>query len=208
MGQPGLTTDQRYEKRSANQRALKAKLRAEHQERLDNEKMVLQIAASGASLSEIAREMKMSKSKVHRIYQAGMARLETESIVEYRQAAMHSLGVLKRRAFLGAFTGDVGMLREARQIQDQMNRLQGAYPPLGVDLTGVVVHQHDSMSRVVTALESIRSQRERQSTLAIEAQAVEAEPTVPNRPRRVDLSGANGNGTNGDHPPELLTGDQ
>ena len=197
--------DKRRETRRRKERDRKARLIAQRKDRLEKERMVLQVAASGASLADIAREVGLSKERVRQIYHSGMARLEAENIVEYRQAAMHSLGVLKRRAFSGAFTGDVGMMREARHIQDQMNRLQGAYPPLGVDLTGVVVHQHDSMSRVATALEAIRSQRQRQSSLAIEAEAVESEPVTTRRPRMAELNGVNGNSPNGDHPETVNT---
>jgi hypothetical protein len=131
-----------------------------HDERIKKEQQVLAIAATGASLSEIGLQVGLSKSQVHRIYQEAMDRVETEHIVEYKRGAMHSLGTLKQAAWRIAYSSDekagplvrVAAMREVRMIQDQMNKLAGAYPPAQVDVAGDIIVRREVSVREATSI--------------------------------------------------------
>lgn len=178
------TTDKRTITRRAKERERKRRLREAFEQRMALERLVLDIAATGASIREIALSItaaghKISKSRVHQIYQAAMARVETETVVDYRSGAMYSLGVLHQQAFKAALEGDMAGVREARHTRDQMNRLMGAYPAIGVDLTGTVIHDHGDLGRVAGALEALQARVVRRRGLALEADAVDALDAKP-----------------------------
>lgn len=156
----GHTLDTRWQTRRQKESARRRRLIAERDERLKKEAQVLAVAATGASLSEIAAQVRLSKSQVHRIYQEAMDRVETEHIVEYKRGAMHSLGTLKQAAWRIAYASEekvparvrISAMREARQIQDQMNRIAGAYPPAQIDVQGEINVRREVSVREATSI--------------------------------------------------------
>lgn len=193
---PSADTIKRRETRAQRDRQRKARLFAEREDRLRKEAAVLAVAATGASLSEIASQVGLSRSRVHQIYQGAMARIEGENVVEYRKGARHSLGVLKqaawRIALAPAAEADartrVAAMREVRHIQDQLNRLEGAYPPAQVDVAGeVLVRREVSVREVTSIVARIQAAR---------VLAGESDLVVPSRNgHAAELPPAHGNGS-------------
>jgi DNA-binding CsgD family transcriptional regulator len=185
------TTDQRTLTRRRRAAAAHARIQAEHERRLAQERTLLAILASGASQVEIARQMGISPRTVSRIWDRAQVRLETAGVTvisEYRSAAMFGLGVQLQQVWRylltppapsdtvsAAESARVALMasREARFIRDQMNRLQNAYPAIGVDVSGTVNHHVDHSASVVVQLEAFRAQRARQAEIGAEADAVD-----------------------------------
>jgi hypothetical protein len=144
----------------------KADLIATRRRREELETRVLGIAASGASLRAIASRLDLSVSYVHEVYHRAMDRVEGEHVAGYRSAVLHRLGIVLQQAWTDAFSreGTPSERSRARRdilaITDQMNRLQGAYPPEQVDIVGeMTVHRELSEAEVLDALAEIQADR-------------------------------------------------
>lgn len=152
-----------WESRRRHEKERKARILAADKARRDKENLVLAIAASGASLQEIANQVGLSKTQVHTIYRSAMDRIGSENVVEYRQSALHSLGVLHQTAVRKALVDgkdQARFMREARQIRDQMNKLEGAYPPAQIDVAGEIRLTREISIREATGiLARIQAQR-------------------------------------------------
>jgi DNA-binding NarL/FixJ family response regulator len=184
------TKDKRTLTRRRRNRERAERLRAQHDERVRKEQLVLTVAATGASDAEIALQIGLSRSRVQQIRTGALARLVADQhVVDYRATAMHSLGVMHQALFkhvlappraeqdpIEAARVQVAAAREARQARDQMNRLMGAYPAIGVDVSGTVVHSVDVSVRAASSLEAYRRRLGRQAELAAEDEAVDALP--------------------------------
>lgn len=160
------TTDKRTQTRRQKERKRRRKLIEERNERLRRENLVLAVAATGASFQEISNQLSedgaigFSKTQVQRLYASAMDRIEAVGIDEYRRDAMHSLGVLKQAAFREALAGNVSAMNAAERIQDQMNRLQAAYPPDRLDIgADVTVRREVSVREVGSLVARIQAAR-------------------------------------------------
>lgn len=187
------TQDKRTLTRRATEKARRRRLLIERDQRMRNENLVLAIAATGAGWEEVARQSGFSVRHVKTLYHQGLDRIEAEGVTEFRRSQMHSLGVLKQAAYRIALTpprGEgadpvesarvaVAAMREGRQINDQMNKLQGAYPPAQIEVGGdVTVHRETSVTHVLSIASRVRAAR------VIEATVVEDE--------RAQLTSGNG----------------
>lgn len=158
----------------------KARLLQERAERLKQAQQVFDLVIGGATIRRAAEMLGLSKSAAHRLYHEGLERQNEGTTDEFRDRQMARLERMLHALWPQVVKGNAIATREARHITDQMSRLMGAYPALGVDLTANVhASGFEGMSRVATALEALREQALRQGSLAAEESAVDELPALP-----------------------------
>jgi hypothetical protein len=150
--------------RRSRDRRQKQSILDRRQRALELETRVLGIAASGASQRAIARRLNISPAYVHEVYHRAMARVEGEHVEGYKAAVMHRLGLVLQQAWTDAFNREATpqqrsiARRDILSITDQMNRLQGAYPPQQIDVVGEMsVRRELSEVEVLEALARIQA---------------------------------------------------
>jgi DNA-binding CsgD family transcriptional regulator len=178
-----IVTDKRWVTRKAKERARREKMIRDKREKTERENAVLAIAAGGASYGFIAKELGISESTARRLYNSGMDRVGKEDTKEFLEQMDHRHAVLLQSVWTGALQNKGTDRMEALRIMDQWMKLRGAYPAAGVDVTGTVVHEHNSTQRISLTLLNIQNQRERRSNLASEEDAVDAPPEYQGRSR-------------------------
>jgi len=195
-----IVTDKRWVTRKAKERARRERVVRERDEKTRKENAVLAIAAGGASYGFIAAELGISETTARRLYHSGMERVGKEDTKEFLEQMDHRHAVLLQSTWGAALRGNSQDRRDALAIMDQWMKLRGAYPAAGVDVTGTVVHEHNSTHRISLTLANVQAQRERRRTLAVEDEAVDAPPEYQGQSR---MNGYNGNGSNGNGRAEL-----
>lgn len=186
-----IVTDKRWVTRKAKERARREKMIRDRKAKTEKENAVLAIAAGGASYGFIAHELGISESTARRLYNSGMERVGREDTKEFLEQMDHRHAVLLQSTWGKALGGNSQDRRDALAIMDQWMRLRGAYPAAGVDVTGTVVHEHNSTQRISLTLVNIQNQRDRRANLASEEDAVDAPPEYQGRSR---MAGFNGTG--------------
>lgn len=187
------TTDQRTLTRRAHERARKEQIRDRMQRDFENEELIRAAAASGASFAAIAHQLGMSRNTVAKIYSRAMDRPGDRDVVQFKAMQMDRLNRLLFSTWAEATANDGESVRNAWRLIQEMNRLEGAYPRVGIDVTGEIETRDVNVGRVATILERIREQEERRTTLAIEATAVDnVDPKPFSHRARAALNGHNG----------------
>lgn len=186
-----VVTDKRWVTRKARERARREKMVADRKAKTEKENAVLAIAAGGAGYGFIAAELGISESTARRLYHSGMDRVGKEDTKEFLEQMDHRHAVLLQSTWGGALRNKGTDRMDALRIMDQWLKLRGGYPAAGVDVTGTVVHEHNSTQRISLTLQAVLAQRERRSTLATEEEAVDAPPEYQPPSR---MNGHNGNG--------------
>lgn len=158
----------------------KAELLQQRAERLKQAQQVFDLVIGGATIRRAAEMLGLSKSAAHRLYHEGLERQNEGTTDDFRERQLARLERMLHALWPQVVKGNPIATREARHITDQMSRLMGAYPALGVDLTATVqASGFEGMSRVATALEALREQARRQGSLASEEAAVDELPALP-----------------------------
>jgi len=155
----------------------KQRLLAERQERQQKAQQVFDLVVGGSTIRRAAELLGLSKSVAGRLYKEGLERQNEGTTDDFRERQMARLERMLHALWPKVVKGDPIATREARHVTDQMNRLAGAYPALGVDLTATVTTHSEGMSRVAVALEALQEQARRQGVLGSEQEAVDELPT-------------------------------
>ncbi len=157
----------------------KQRLIQERAERLQKAQQVFDLVIGGATIRRAAEMLGLSRSAAHRLYHEGLASQNDGTTDEFRARQMARLERMLHALWPKVLKADANATREARHITDQMSRLMGAYPALGIDLTAnVQASGFEGMSRVAVALEALHEQAKRQGVLASEEQAVDELPEL------------------------------
>lgn len=155
----------------------KQRLIAERAERQQKAQQVFDLVVGGSTIRRAAELLGMSKSAAGRLYKEGLERQTEGTTDDFRDRQMARLERMLHALWPKVVKGDPIATREARHVTDQMNRLVGAYPALGIDLTASVTTHSEGMSRVAVALEALHEQARRQGVLGSEEEAVDELPT-------------------------------
>jgi hypothetical protein len=147
----------------------KARLIREREEREANERLVLSMAAGGKSLREISRSTHIPFTTVRRLHAAAIDGIAMETREEFAKLALDSLNHLKAAAWAPAMAGKPDSQRVALEIQKEINKIGGIYPPAQteVDLT-VQVTRRQTVSRAAAHLAQVRDRRMRAGAIDVE----------------------------------------
>jgi hypothetical protein len=168
------------DQRTLTRRATRERLRTQHELRVRNERLVLSAAASGASFRAIAQQMGYSERHIRNIYKRAMARPGDDDVAEHRAIQTDRLNRLLFATWGDSMENNPLSVRNSLRIIQELNRMQpGAYPRVGIDVSGTIEHRDASIERTAWALEAIKRQRERQASFAIEAAAVDNVDPAP-----------------------------
>jgi hypothetical protein len=174
-----VVTDKRWVTRKAKEKARRERLIRQRKDRIDKENAVLAIAAGGAGIEFIAKELGVSVRWARELYHSAQERVGHEDTKSFIAAMDNRHGVLLQATWGAAIQGDSDARKDAVKIMDQWIKLRGAYPAPGIDITGTVVHEHNSTHRVAVTLTSLQAQAARRRGLATEEEAVDAMDPVP-----------------------------
>ena len=156
----------------------KARLIQERAERLQKAQQVFDLVIGGTTLQRTADMLGISKSAAHRLYHEGLNHQDVGTGDQFRERQLARLERMLHALWPKVVKGDPIATREARHVTDQMNRLVGIYPALGIDLTATVTTRSEGMNRVAAALDALRQQQLRQGGLLAEEQAVDELPAL------------------------------
>lgn len=167
------TTDKRTLTRRAKQKQTRDRIQRERAVRINNENLIVAAVDSGATYEAIHQQTGMSTSNIGRIYLRAMHRAGFANAAEFKAMQHHRLGSLLMATWAGAQENDPHSQRQALRLIQEQNRLEGAYPAAGVDVTGDLTTHDVGIDRLAVAVMSLANQRTRRRDLAIEAFAVD-----------------------------------
>lgn len=168
------TTDQRTLTRRARDRAQHERMMKEKADRELKESIVLGLAASGAGFRAIAQEVGCTEQWARKLYKRAMGRPGDRDVVEFKAMQLDRLNRLLFATWSDSMDNDDKSVRNSLRLIQEMNRLEpGAYPRIGVDVSGTLETRDASVERVASALERLHAQRQRQAVLAPESAAVD-----------------------------------
>jgi hypothetical protein len=185
---PHKPADPRYATRAQNEARRKAKLLSERAEREEKERLILSMAAGGKSLREISRTTHIPFSTVQRLHALALDGIQMETREEFAKLALDSLNHLKAAAWAPAMGGNPHAGRLALEVQKEINKIGGIYPPAQqeIDLT-VQVTRRVTVSRAASHLAEIRDRKMRAGAIDV------ASETVPSNGSNGHVNG-NGSG--------------
>jgi DNA-binding CsgD family transcriptional regulator len=162
------TTDQRTLTRRSKEKARRKRMIEAREHRLNQERQILEAAASGVSLREVARQTGIAVTTVRRLYAEAMERIEGETIEEFTAAMVHRLGVLLGAAWEPAMEGSPESQRVALKVTQELSKLKGAYPAVQIeaDLT-VQVTRRVTITQAASHLAEIREAKMRSEAIDV-----------------------------------------
>jgi len=159
--------------RRATEKRRKAAIKAARAERLTQGRQVIEATLAGYTIREAAAQLGIAPTTAYdhmREAELDFLRSGAENVIRFRSKQLLRLERMYRALYPKIQAGDPPAVREGLRVMDMMNRIEGIYAAVELEVSGTVEHVFPSAAEVFAEVARLRVQQiEARNDRAIEA---------------------------------------